>query len=70
MTQAEKNLHDAVATLVDENPKLALSVLTAHFVGLTVAMIKAQGYPDDRDILIDSDGSRDITIHKKKETEL
>lgn len=66
MSPAEQKLQSAVTEMVAEDPKKALSILTAHFVGLTVAMIKAQGYPDDRDILIDSDGSRDITIHKRK----
>lgn len=70
MSPAEKNLHNAVVALVDESPALALSVLTGHFVGLTVALLTAQGHPDDREIFLDGGTSRDITIHKKKETEL
>ena len=65
MSPAEKNLHDAMIALVEEDAALALSVLTGHLVGLAVAMIGARGHPDDRDIFIDGGTSRDITIHQK-----
>lgn len=69
MSPAEKNLHDAVMALVEEDAARALSVPTSHFVGLAVAMLRTRGFPDDRDIFLDGGSSRDITIHKKKDGE-
>ena len=51
---------------MDASPKKALALLTGHFVGLTLALLRSQGHEPDGDILIDCGDSRDITIHKPK----
>jgi hypothetical protein len=68
MSRAEERLSAAVMELVDENPAVALSLLTGHFVGLTLALLQSKGMVENRDIFLDATGSdgRDITIHAKK----
>ena len=62
----EKELADVVNRFIDKNPNKALSALTEHFVGLTVALVEANGGGSAGEITIDGGDSRDITIHARK----
>lgn len=57
-------LGDAIEAAVEESPRATLQLLTGAFVGLTLALIRQAGHEPDDDVRIDSQGGRDITIHK------
>ena len=63
----EKEFEEVFMRFVDESPHKALSTITGHFVGLTLALIEVEGHEVEGDIFINSDGGRDITIHAPKE---
>ena len=63
----EKEFEEVFMRFVDESPRKALSTITGHFVGLTLALIEVDGHEVEGDIFIDSCGGRDITIHAPKE---
>lgn len=57
---------DAFRALLYADPIQALSLVTATFVGMVVALSEERGFNADGEIKIDGGLSRDITIHSKK----
>lgn len=43
-----------------------LNLLTGHFVGLTVELVRRQGLDGSKEIQLDGGSQRDITIHRPK----
>lgn len=61
-------LEKAIEDMVEENPHAALVILAGHFVGLAEAIVEANGGHTSAGVRIEGqNGSRDITIHAKKE---
>ena len=57
----------SIGALIDKSPAKAVSFLAAHFVGLMVSLVSAEGGDSTQQIKIEAEGnSRDITIHAKK----
>lgn len=60
-------LHDAISNaLRDADVSDVLSLITGTFVGLTLEVIRRQGYDVDKEIKVDGGKNRDITIHPPK----
>lgn len=57
----------AIEQALDEAPVSdVLSILTGAFVGLTVELVRRQGYDVSLPIKVDGGPNRDITIHEAK----
>lgn len=65
-TKAERAFHRAVIDLAEESVSRALALLTGHFVGLTLEVIRRNGEEADGEIRIAGGQARDITIHAAK----
>ena len=46
----EKEFEEVFMRFVDESPRKALSTITGHFVGLTLALIEVDGHEVEGDI--------------------
>jgi|GEM_PF-6846972 len=69
MSQELKTLNTAIASALDKaSVDDVLCVLTGHFVGLTVELVRRQGEDVTKPITIDGGTQRDITIHPPKDS--
>ncbi|WP_334043656.1 hypothetical protein [Burkholderia ambifaria] len=65
---AIERLSAAIEAALDHAPVSdVLSVLTGAFVGLTIELVRRQGYDVAKEIKVDGGAQRDITIHAPKE---
>ena len=65
--QAIEKLGAAIELALKEaSVSAVLSILTGSFVGLTVELVRRQGYDVNEEIKVDGGNQRDITIHAPK----
>lgn len=64
---ALEDIGKAIVKALEEHPAVdVLSVITGHFVGLSVELCRRNGHDADTQIMLDGGTNRDITIHAKK----
>lgn len=64
MSHELEAIGEAITAALETCPATeVLQVVTGAFVGLTVELVRRQGGPLDKPILIDGCGNRNITIH-------
>jgi len=61
--QREAELMESFGDFVAEYPNSAMAMITGMFVGVVAVLVEREGGDPSKEIKIDGQGSRNITIH-------
>lgn len=65
--QAAEQIGDGLVAAYEADPREAIALITGLFVGLLEDAIRRGGGDPDRQIKVNSEGERDITVHVRGE---